>query len=270
MTFFSIIIATYNAESEISNTLYSLSNHKLKQRCEILIIDGNSNDNTLLTVAKFDSFLSMKVISEPDRGIYDAWNKGIDLALGEWLIFLGAGDTINEEWLVSVERFSNQNSHGLKNAVVAGYTLIQTPLFKRKFFMKVKGTSLSNSVKFEKSVRLPYVHSGSANHTSLFEKQKFDSNFNILGDLEFINRVQPIIYFLDCEQCYYSFGGISSSSLKAKQQVEELTVIAKLYSIPLGWSSSIRLFLRSRFSSYSFLHNLIWEIYLTVKCQFNL
>jgi glycosyltransferase involved in cell wall biosynthesis len=268
MTFFSIIIATYNVESEISKTLYSICNYKLKEKVDIIIIDGGSNDKTLNEISKFEPILSIKVLSEPDKGIYDAWNKGINLASGEWLIFLGAGDTINEEWLLCVERFSNQNFHNLNNAVVAGYSLIQTPLLQRKLLMRTKGNYLNQTIEFVNTLKLPYLHSGSANQKSLFDKQKFNSDFKILGDLEFINRVKPIIYFLDCEQCYYSFGGMSSSPLTAKRQIEEYTAIAKLYSISIGWSSKIRFFVRTRLSSCPFLYNLIWEIYLAFKCKF--
>ena len=63
---------------------------------EVLIVDGNSSDDTLNIVAGISSGTarSIRVISEPDKGIYDAMNKGIEMANGEWLYFLGSDDKL--------------------------------------------------------------------------------------------------------------------------------------------------------------------------------
>ena len=60
---------------------------------EVLIIDGVSKDNTLFIASKFND-PRIKIMSEPDEGIYDAMNKGIKQAKGEWLYFFGSDDTI--------------------------------------------------------------------------------------------------------------------------------------------------------------------------------
>lgn len=87
---FSIITVTYNAEDTISATLGSVAS----QTCDLyehLIIDGASTDRTLEIVRNFDN-PGIRLESEPDHGIYDAMNKGISLAKGEYLIFLNSGD----------------------------------------------------------------------------------------------------------------------------------------------------------------------------------
>lgn len=88
----SIIIPTYNASKTLSVALESV----LKQTFadyEILVIDGLSTDNTI-DIAKCYNDERIKIISEKDSGIYDAMNKGICLAKGEWLYFLGSDDRI--------------------------------------------------------------------------------------------------------------------------------------------------------------------------------
>lgn len=88
----SIITITYNAESEIGPTLESL-NRQTFRNFEHLVIDGASNDNTLAIVKEMspDSI----VISEPDKGLYDAMNKGLRAAKGEYVLFLNAGDSLH-------------------------------------------------------------------------------------------------------------------------------------------------------------------------------
>lgn len=87
---FSIITVTYNASSVIKPTLDSIKEQDFKN-FEHLIVDGASRDNTL-DIAKAAEIPQMSIYSEPDKGLYDAMNKSIKLAKGDFLIFLNAGD----------------------------------------------------------------------------------------------------------------------------------------------------------------------------------
>lgn len=88
---FSIITVTFNAGDVIQPTLNSIKEQTFKD-FEHLIVDGASRDNTLET-ARNTNIPQMKIFSEPDKGLYDAMNKSIRLASGEYLIFLNAGDS---------------------------------------------------------------------------------------------------------------------------------------------------------------------------------
>ena len=100
---FTIVTCTYNAEAVLQRTLDSV----MKQTyCNIehLIIDGVSKDKTLTMVKAYqhkndvgESAHEILVFSEPDKGLYDAMNKGIDRATGDYLIFLNAGDVFSSE-----------------------------------------------------------------------------------------------------------------------------------------------------------------------------
>ncbi len=95
---FTIITCTYNAEKVLQRTLDSV-NRQTYCNVEHLIIDGVSKDRTLAMVNAYKRKVAMGenaheivVFSEPDKGLYDAMNKGIDRATGDYLIFLNAGD----------------------------------------------------------------------------------------------------------------------------------------------------------------------------------
>jgi glycosyltransferase involved in cell wall biosynthesis len=97
----SVIIPTYNAEATIAQCLSSLLNQSF-QDFEICIIDGESTDQTIEIVRQYQSkFKAIKLISEVDKGVYDAMNKGIHLASGDWLYFLGSDDTIYDRGVFS-------------------------------------------------------------------------------------------------------------------------------------------------------------------------
>lgn len=91
--FFSIIIPTYNSASFIGRCLDSIVSQHFKD-FEILIMDGNSKDESLAIINEYRPVFDhkLRVYSEADKGVYDAMNKGIRLAKGKWLYFLGSDD----------------------------------------------------------------------------------------------------------------------------------------------------------------------------------
>ncbi|MCP9610592.1 glycosyltransferase family 2 protein [Coprobacter tertius] len=92
--FFTIVTITYNAEKTVGITLESVGNQSYKNY-EYIAIDGASKDRTT-QILKSSPYLT-KYISEPDNGLYDAMNKGLKLATGEYIIFLNAGDALHSK-----------------------------------------------------------------------------------------------------------------------------------------------------------------------------
>lgn len=88
----SIITVVFNGVQFIEATIQSIINQTSKD-FEYIIIDGGSTDGTIDIIRKYDDHIS-KWISEPDNGLYDAMNKGIELASGDFLWFINAGDEI--------------------------------------------------------------------------------------------------------------------------------------------------------------------------------
>lgn len=92
---FSIITITYNASKELPATMQSVAEQTFVD-FEHLIIDGASKDNTV-DIARNMASPGMSIFSEPDKGLYDAMNKGLRKAKGKYLIFLNAGDAFHDQ-----------------------------------------------------------------------------------------------------------------------------------------------------------------------------
>jgi len=95
---FSIITVTLNADKVLEKTILSVLNQTY-DRIEFIIIDGGSTDGTVSIIRQYESGIS-DWISEPDEGIYDAMNKGLQLATGDYVWFLNAGDVLQHHNMV--------------------------------------------------------------------------------------------------------------------------------------------------------------------------
>ena len=92
---FSIITVCYNAEATIEDTLQSVI-AQTYHHVEYIIIDGASTDKTLSIIGRYKERVT-RLVSEPDHGLYDAMNKGLALATGDYVCFLNAGDSFHED-----------------------------------------------------------------------------------------------------------------------------------------------------------------------------
>lgn len=119
-----VITVCYNAGNDIAITMNSVLNQTLSS-IEYLIIDGASKDNTVDIANKALSKYPgkhVKVFSGPDHGIYDAMNKGIKKATGEWLIFMNAGDVfVSDNVLEEFNRYLSDDIDILRGNIVRIY-----------------------------------------------------------------------------------------------------------------------------------------------------
>ena len=167
----SVVTICFNAEDSIERTIVSVLNQTYPG-IEYIIIDGASTDGTMRIVNTYRDSIS-KIVSEPDKGIYDAMNKGIKLATGDWINFMNAGDI-----------FSNNN-------VVAN------------FFAKISPSTtiaygdtnflLSSSVVVWKAYPLSYMknmmcfgHQSTFVRLSYHKKHLFDTSFRSSADYKFV------------------------------------------------------------------------------------
>ena len=125
---FSIITITYNAEKVLQRTLDSVRSQTYRDM-EHLIIDGASTDETVAMAEAYRQRASYDVVvrSEPDKGIYDAMNKGLRLATGDYVVFMNAGDTFHDERtlervLGGITELRNSGTPELRPAVIYGDT----------------------------------------------------------------------------------------------------------------------------------------------------
>ncbi|OGI00447.1 MAG: hypothetical protein A2Y25_11905 [Candidatus Melainabacteria bacterium GWF2_37_15] len=94
-----VVTVTYNAEKCLEDTIKSVISQTYPN-IEYIIIDGSSTDKTVAIIKKYQDKVS-HWISEPDKGIFYAMNKGIDLANGEWISFMNAGDCFYDNEVIS-------------------------------------------------------------------------------------------------------------------------------------------------------------------------
>ncbi len=92
----SIITITYQAEKYLERTIQSVLAQGHRDAIEYIVMDGASKDGTLSLIEKYRNQIN-QFVSEPDQGIYDAMNKGLQRASGDYVIFMNAGDTFADE-----------------------------------------------------------------------------------------------------------------------------------------------------------------------------
>ena len=201
----SIITVSYNAENNIAKTIESVLCQSFEDY-EYIVIDGNSRDATLNVIKKYEPRFNgnMKWVSEPDLGIYDAMNKGIQKASGEYLMFLNSGDFLIHNDVLKIAIKSTEN----KKADIY-YGNIQ--LFNED------GTICSQ--KFPKILTLDFFKHNTINHQSslikaaLFKELGFyDTSYSLAADYAFYLKSYFLgrqFEYINEDWVHYSLGGIS-------------------------------------------------------------
>lgn len=123
MPLVSIITVSFNAAGDIERTLRSVDNQTFTDY-EHLIVDGASTDGTLASIRAAGDNPRRWVISEPDEGIYDAMNKGLQAARGEYLLFLNAGDEFHDTGTLERLVAPALNYTKVKPGIIYGQTML--------------------------------------------------------------------------------------------------------------------------------------------------
>jgi len=178
----SIIVAVRNSEATLDRCLQSIASQTFQSR-EVIVIDGASTDGTVHIVKRHAAIVAFWS-SEPDHGIYHAWNKGLAHAKGEWVCFLGADDYL---WAPDVlERIAP--------ALVRAYPPVRV-VYGKVAVVNGQGSEIAragedwNSAKqrFLQIMCLP--HTGLMHHRTLFDAHgTFDESYRIGGDYEMLLR----------------------------------------------------------------------------------
>lgn len=120
-----VVTVVRNGVETINETMLSVLNQSYP-RLEYILVDGGSTDGTLDVIRQYESNIS-KLVTEQDSGIYDAMNKGVNLAEGEWINFMNSGDVFYD-MDVLMKLFGDG---GGDSDVIYGNALIQYPIFSR-------------------------------------------------------------------------------------------------------------------------------------------
>lgn len=178
----SIVVSVFNGADTLQQCIDSVAGQTYSNR-ELIVIDGGSTDGSRELLQQNATKLDYS-ISEPDRGIYHAWNKGLEHARGEWICFLGADDYL---WARdTLERLAPALARAYPPLrVVYGEVVVVN---QRGGEMARAGEDWSTArMRFGQMMCLP--HTGLMHHRSLFAVHgKFDESFRIGGDYEMLLR----------------------------------------------------------------------------------
>lgn len=178
----SIITVCYNAEKIIEQTMESVLNQSYED-IEYIIVDGASTDTTAALIRKYTTDTRVRFISEPDNGIYDAMNKGIRLATGDYLEFLNAGDVfVNSDVIKSVvQKIEESPADVMYGDIIYEYPDKTTSIrvygqFCSHLFYYLLGDCINHQAIFAKR--------------ECFEKYVFNTEYHICADREWMIRAK--------------------------------------------------------------------------------
>lgn len=228
---FSIITVCWNSQDTIEQTIQSVLNQTFKD-FEYIIIDGQSTDNTLAIIDKYKDRIT-QFISEPDKGIYDAMNKGIDLAQGDYIMFLNADDVLFHENVLALTA---------QKANIEKYELLYGDLI----FLEKENGNFKN--RKQDNVNKIYLCGGMLFHPTIFATKKlfekigkFDISYKIVADYEWILRAliknKATCKYLDFTTTIFSHGeGISSNPKNKALNKNERLEVQKKYFNPIEYT----------------------------------
>lgn len=197
---YSIITINYNNKDGLEMTIKSVLGQTYKD-FEYVIIDGGSTDGSLEVIKKYASRIDYWV-SEPDKGIYNAMNKGIKKASGDYLNFMNSGDAYHSP--SSLEAIAGLHSDA--DIIIGGY--YETERGVAHVIPQQEITLLT-------LMKYTINHQASFYKRNLFEKRLYDENYIIMADAKF--NFQSIILdncsvkITDCIVSDYDMNGISSN-----------------------------------------------------------
>lgn len=207
----SIITVVFNGEKYLEETIKSVTNQNY-DNVEYIIIDGGSTDGTLDIIKKYEDKIDYWV-SEKDNGIYDAMNKGIDLANGEYLLFLNAGDTFSSSNVLN-DVVNSIEKLDIVPSIIYGGANVYTE--NGKFLSKLKPLDLNKK-------NLNMFSTRTVCHQAIFVHKnsirKYSDKYRLKGELNWYydlieNISNEYIYKADIIVCNYYLGGTGDKYFK--------------------------------------------------------
>jgi glycosyltransferase involved in cell wall biosynthesis len=207
-----VITVVYNGEATLEETILSVINQTYKN-IEYIIIDGDSKDNTLEIIKKYENRIDCW-ISEPDDGIYHAMNKGIDLATGEWINFMNSGDIFYDNDVC--------NQLVMSNVFQKKGTIIYGDRFFKEDNVLIREKACLKTIRY----RMGIFHQSCFVYAPLHKICHFNISYKIAADYDFIyKQINSGKQFIKVNNiiCIFLGGGFSTNI--GIQLREVLTVI---------------------------------------------
>jgi len=248
----SVVIAVYNGSATLRQCLDSVT-QQTYAHVELIVIDGGSTDGTV-DLIRANAQKVTYWISEPDRGIYNAWNKALTQAKGDWVCFLGADDYLWDTQVLA--RMAEQLILVPPDIRVAyGQIMLLNSSGKELYAVGEPWAKVKN--RFKQAMSLP--HQGVMHRRSLFEKHgDFDERFRICGDYELLLRELRFSNAVFVENIIVAgmrVGGISSDPANSLALLREARSAQKKND--LRWPGAIWLLALAR----TYIRLVFWQLF---------
>jgi putative colanic acid biosynthesis glycosyltransferase len=234
MTKLSVVTINRNNLMGLKRTYQSIRQHISTAQLEWIVIDGNSGEETVKFLKGLEN--SVNWISEPDKGIYDAMNKGLELVTGDYVWFLNSGD---------IALNFSQMSKYLHKA-----NLFQISVFdwKRDYGIRRRRKSKYLWTMYHS---LPTRHQAIIYSTKSIGEIKYSTKFKIAGDFEFTAKIwnanKKLFVRVPMTICKFESGGISSHN-RALLASEAWEIQRSIFRLP-KWLCEVSKFFRLKFPS---------------------
>lgn len=171
MPLLTVVTVCYNAESMLKDTIESVLSQTNRSAIEYVIIDGGSSDGTMDLIQSYGNKVD-SASSEKDSGIYDAMNKGVRSARGEWILFMNAGDLFASDDVVARACLSEQSADLVYGDCVVryeGFSILDPGLDARRLYRKMICS-----------------HQSLFARTALLRDRPFDTRYRVCADYDFL------------------------------------------------------------------------------------
>ncbi len=220
----SVVTVVWNDAIGLEKTIQSVISQTYKN-IEFIVIDGGSTDGTVKVIKKYEDKINYWV-SEKDKGIYDAMNKGIVVSTGTWVNFMNAGDIFVDKNVLDSIPFCD----------LSEYVLI--------YGNKIQDGKIIYPMELKK-LEIGEIY---ANHQSMFfnkdllgSELRYDLTYKIYGDYELVNKIylnySNLIEYIDILIANFEGGGVSSVPSTQKRK-DKYKIIFNSY----GWIGLIKAF----------------------------
>ena len=226
---FSVITVCYNAEATIEDTIQSVISQTY-HHVEYIIIDGASKDHTMDIVNRYRDRIAI-VVSEPDKGIYDAMNKGISLATGDYLCFLNAGDSFHEDDTLQLA------AHSIREALLPDVIYGETALVDHEgHFLRMRRLSAPDTLTW-KSFRMGML----VCHQAFFAKRElaepYDLRYHFSADFDWCIKVMKKSKLL--HNTHLTLIDYLSEGLTTRNHKASLLERFRIMTCHYGWVSTV-------------------------------
>lgn len=220
-----IIVAVFNGAKTLQQCIDSVAQQSYANK-ELIVIDGGSKDGTVELLEANNGFISYW-ISEPDQGIYNAWNKALVQAKGDWICFLGADDFL---WNAKVLEQCAEYLLSLPTDIDIAYGKVMLLSGEGEAIYSVGEDWQKTKKTFFQYMSIP--HQGVMHRTNLFKRRGgFDESFRIAGDYELLLRELKTAsagFIPDIIVTGMRQGGMSSNPIHSLQTMREIRRAQKM------------------------------------------